>query len=108
MKKTVMITSALVLFGASVAMAAGHSFGGGKRMDRMQMELGLSDAQVSQIQMIKQEQRQQIKQLRAQGEQRIRALLTPEQAVKFDQFKQQRQQRGQHRRMQYQQQQGGF
>ncbi|MBU0656175.1 MAG: hypothetical protein KJ914_13725 [Gammaproteobacteria bacterium] len=61
----------------------------GRQMARMQAELGLTDAQASQISAIEQSQRNRLDYLRNSSHVRIKALLTPEQAVKFDQMRQQ-------------------
>ena len=61
----------------------------GRQMARMQAELGLTDAQASQISTIEQSQRNRMDYLRTSSQARIKALLTPEQAVKFDQMRQQ-------------------
>lgn len=57
---------------------------------RMQQELGLSDVQVSQINNIQQSERSQMQALQNETQAQIRALLTAEQAAKFDQMRPQR------------------
>ncbi|MEZ5452861.1 MAG: hypothetical protein R3E93_08630 [Thiothrix sp.] len=112
MKKALIITTLAALLGASVAMAD-HGFGGGfggKGLDRMKTALGLSDVQASQVEVIMQEQKTQMDAIRAQTEQRIQALLTADQAAKFADMKQQREEHMQKRleHMQQKQGQGAF
>lgn len=90
MKKTLIITSLLALLGASVAMA---DFGGGRGMERMKTFLGLSDTQAAQVDSIMQDQQARMQALHDETNQRIQALLTPEQAAKFQEMQQQREQR---------------
>lgn len=70
--------------------ALGGPVQAGRHMARMQTELGLSDAQASQISSIEQAQRNKMDYLRNSTKARIRAVLTAEQAAKFDQMQQQR------------------
>lgn len=67
----------------------------GRHLARMQADLGLTDAQASQISAIEQSQRNRMDYLRNSTHARIRAVLTAEQAAKFDQMRQQRGQRPQ-------------
>ncbi|WML91425.1 hypothetical protein [Thiothrix lacustris] len=89
MKKALIITSLVALLGASAVMAD-QGFGGGKGIDRMKTFLGLSDTQAVQVDSIMQDQQVRMKALREETNQRIQALLTPEQAAKFQQMEQQR------------------
>lgn len=109
MKKSLIATSLILLLGASAAMA-GHGGFGGKGLERMKTALGLSEIQSAQVEVIMQEQRAQMQALRATTEQRIQALLTPDQAAKFAEMKQKREERKQKRqeRMQQRHGQGGF
>jgi Spy/CpxP family protein refolding chaperone len=113
MKKALIITSLVALLGASVAMADhgfGGGFGGGKGLERMKTLLGLSDTQSAQVEVIMQEQKTKMEALRTETEQRIQSLLTPEQASKFADMQQKRQEHMQQRqeRMQQKPQDGGF
>jgi len=89
MKKALIITSLVALLGTSVAMAD-YGFGGGKGMDRLTTFLGLSDTQAAQVDSIMQDQQARMQALRDETNQRIQALLTPEQAAKFQEMEQQR------------------
>ena len=89
MKKALIITSLVALLGASAVMAD-QGFGGGRGMDRMKTALGLSDTQAAQVDSIMQEQREKMQALHEESNQRIQALLTPEQATLFQQMEQQR------------------
>lgn len=106
MKKTLMITALIAALGASVAMAD-HGFGG-KGVERMKTALGLSDTQAAQVDVIMQEQKTKMEALRNETQQRIQALLTPEQAAKFAEMQQQREQHRQQRMERMQQKQGGW
>lgn len=106
MKKTLMITALVAALGASVAMAD-HGFGG-KGFERMKTALGLSDTQAAQVDVIMQEQKTKMEALRTETQQRIQALLTPEQAAKFAEMQQQREQHMQQRMERMQQKQGGW
>lgn len=92
MKKTLIITSLVALLGASAVMAD-QGMGGGKGMDRMKTFLGLSDTQSVQVDSIMQDQKVRMDALREETNQRIQALLTPDQAAKFQQMEQQRSER---------------
>ncbi|SEA81163.1 hypothetical protein SAMN05660964_02503 [Thiothrix caldifontis] len=89
MKKALIITSLVAMLGASAVMAD-YGFGGGKGMDRMKTFLGLSDTQAAQVDSIMQEQHARMQALHDETNQRIQALLTPDQAAKFQQMEQQR------------------
>ncbi|MGB3919289.1 hypothetical protein J9253_09310 [Thiothrix litoralis] len=89
MKKALIITSLVALLGASAVMAD-QGFGGGRGMDRMKTSLGLSDTQAAQVDSIMQDQQARMKALHEETNQRIQALLNPEQAAKFQQMEQQR------------------
>ncbi len=88
MKKVLITTALLALLGTSAAMAD-HGFGGGKGMDRMKTFLGLSDTQAAQVDSIMQDQQARMQALHEETNQRIQALLTPEQATKFQEMEQQ-------------------
>ncbi|MEB4593309.1 hypothetical protein VSS37_20190 [Candidatus Thiothrix sp. Deng01] len=95
MKKVLVVTALAAMLGATVAMAD-HGFGGGfggKGMDRLKTALGLSDVQASQVDVIMQEQKAKMDALREETNQRIQALLTPDQATKFAEIQQKRQER---------------
>jgi hypothetical protein len=89
MKKALIITSLVAMLGTSAAMAD-YGFGGGKGMERMKTFLGLSDTQAAQVDSIMQEQHARMQALHDETNQRIQALLTPDQAAKFQQMEQQR------------------
>lgn len=91
MKKALIITSLVALLGASAVMADQN--GGGKGMDRMKTFLGLSDTQSVQVDSIMQDQKVRMDALHEETNQRIQALLTPDQAAKFQQMEQQRSER---------------
>lgn len=91
MKKVLVVTALVAMLGATVAMAD-HGFGG-KGMDRLKTALGLSDVQASQVDVIMQEQKAKMDALREETNQRIQALLTPDQATKFAEIQQKRQER---------------
>lgn len=97
MKKVLIITSLVAALGASVAMAGPGGFMG-KGADRMKEFLGLNDTQVSQVEVIMQEQKAKMDALREETDQRVMAVLTPEQATKFQEMKQKRQERMENRR----------
>lgn len=108
MKKVLIIASLVAALGASAAMA-GHGGGFmGKGADRLKSFLGLNDAQVTQVEAIMQEQKAKMDVLREETDQRIQAVLTPEQATKFQEMKQKRQDRmEQHRQNMGEKKQGG-
>lgn len=56
-------------------------------LEKLKTDLGLSDEQASQLATIQQEQRKQMEALRADTQTQIKALLTAEQAEKFQQLK---------------------
>jgi Spy/CpxP family protein refolding chaperone len=89
MKKALIITSLVALLGASAVMAD-QGFGGGRGMDRMKTALGLNDTQAAQVDSIMQDQQARMQALRDETNQRIQALLTPEQAAKFQEMQQRR------------------
>lgn len=91
MKKVLIITSLVAALGASVAMADHGGFMG--KGDRLKDFLGLNDTQVSQVEAIMQEQKAKMDALREETDARVQAVLTPEQASKFQEMKQKRQER---------------
>lgn len=62
----------------------------GQRYARMQTDLGLTTEQASQVQTIETAQREKMEALRVAGHEQIAALLTAEQAAKFEQMAGQR------------------
>ena len=71
--------------------AAGGQAQADRHLARMQSDLALSAAQASQISAIEQAQRNKMDYLRNSSQARIKGLLTPDQAAKYDQLNQQRQ-----------------
>lgn len=70
--------------------AAGGQAQADRHLARMQSDLGLSAAQASQISAIEQAQRNKMDYLRNSSQARIKGLLTPDQAAKYDQQQRQR------------------
>lgn len=120
MKKQIIMAAALVMISASVALAqegkapatnrdqaprTEQTKERGQRMEQMKTELGLTEDQVAKIRAIHQaskvkpetpkaemtaEQKEALKKAREEERAKIRAVLTPEQQVKFDQMKNER------------------
>lgn len=70
--------------------AAGGQAQADRHLARMQSDLALSAAQASQISAIEQAQRNKMDYLRNSSQARIKGLLTPDQAAKYDQQQRQR------------------
>lgn len=117
MKKQVIMAAALVMISVSVAVAqrgkapannrdqaprTEQARNGGPRMEQMKTELGLTEDQVAKIKAIHKaskakpetpraemttEQKAEMKKLRDAERAKIRAVLTPEQQLKFDKMK---------------------
>lgn len=86
-----LLAGTLVACGAAPSTSDGAPGGpAGRHLARMQTDLGLTVAQAGQISAIEQSQRNRMDYLRNSTHIRIRAVLTAEQAVKFDQMQQQR------------------
>ena len=96
MKKLLVITLLATSLVSLQAMAApnGTPPSPEQRTEQLQNELGLTDAQVAQIQTIQQAERTQMDSLRSSFDQQITAILTAEQAEQFKAMQQQRPQEG--------------
>ncbi|MEB4591584.1 hypothetical protein VSS37_11380 [Candidatus Thiothrix sp. Deng01] len=89
--KMALLAGVLISSGAAIAASQGDvPPGQGRQMERMQTELGLTEAQVSQITAIETAQRDKMQALHEGFQAQIKALLTAEQAAKFEQLQQRR------------------
>lgn len=68
-------------------MMASQAFAGAPAHEKMGDALGLSTQQKSQMQELRQKHKDECKTLRVKQKAEMRAILTPEQAVKFDAMK---------------------
>jgi len=118
MKKALIVTALIGVLGMTVALADHGGFGGGgcggkgghggfggrgaMMGEMLKDKLKLDEAQTTKVDAIMEEQRkqmqEQLKTLRTDGETKIAAILTPEQAATFKQMQDERQKRQDKRR----------
>ena len=90
---TGMALTALLVLPISTLASPDGEMDPGKRMDHMQRELDLTDAQREQIEAIFKDHHEQMKKMREDTESRINDVLTEEQQAEFEGMREERRER---------------
>lgn len=99
--KLISLVIALVLPLSAVAYPGGkgdHEHYRGKKIERLDKELGLSEDQKAKVEALFKEQGEKHKAIHKETQSRLKAILTPEQNAKLEEMKQRRLEKHQQRK----------